>query len=100
MEDTDFETFPHVEFYYNIYYIHSCHKVRQQLPYAASASCGPWSKRTRDSLFNFAALLDFPNVIRPNESNPIQSNQSINQSNWILKKNVFTELQKSLSPCK
>ena len=68
----------------------------QQLLHPASTSCGPWSKRPRDSSsssvcnwsradyfrsgallawmgikrFNLTALQDFPNVIRHNESNP------------------------------
>ena len=48
---------------------------------------------------NLAALLEFPNVIRPNELNP-DDERSHYAAFWTLKKKISTELQTSLFPWK
>ena len=50
--------------------------------------------RTGIKLFNLAALLDFPNVIGPNESNLDRETRHFAQNN------SSNELQTSLSSCK
>ena len=54
--------------------------------------------RTGMKRFNLAALLDFPKVIGPNESNS-ESETSHFSEVWTLRK-ISMESQMSLSPCK